>query len=105
MLRTKLTKEKTKKRITNYSFNKTLEPFPEVLIEKGKPPVSDLPFIDNSELFKPKAELTLDEQAQAYMDAYRKAERFLINNFYTGGGPYKKGILDSIYKGVNPLNP
>ena len=93
----------------SYSFNKTRTPLPELNSNKARPPmdreIDSINKIDTTEMFKPKPELSLDEQAQEYMDAYRKAERIIIINFYTGGGAYKKGILDAIYRGYNPLNP
>ena len=94
-----------KAHFNSYSFNKTTVPFPEPIVQKTKPPVSDFETTDNSHMFKPKDELSLEEQAREYMDSYRKAERIIVINFYTGGGAYKKGVLDSIYRGLNPLNP
>lgn len=80
-------------------------PFPEPVVEKIKPPISDVEVSDNSHLFKAKKELSLEEQAREYMNNYKKVERAVIINFYTGGGAYKKGVLDAIYRGFNPLNP
>lgn len=89
----------------SYSFNKTIEPFPEPKEEKAKPPVSP-GSTDNSSLFKVvEEELSIDDKIRLHLDIYRKAERMLVINFYTGGGPYKRGILDSIYRGYNPMNP
>lgn len=90
----------------SYSFNKTKIPFPEPVEQRIKPPTSnDVTLVDSSELFKPLEKLPVEEKARQLMDEYRKAERALVINFYTGGGPYKKGIMDSIYRGFNPLNP
>lgn len=99
--------KRTKKEFNSYSisFSRSITPYPEIINEKQKPPTSDYPQKDNSELFKTKPEASLEEQAQAYMDTYRKAERIVVNNFYTGGSAYRKGIIDAIYRGVNPLNP
>lgn len=97
-------KRKVKHQTNTYAFNKTSVPYPEKKKEKEKPQ-RDIDGTDNSKLFKPKADLSLEEQAQQYMDAYRKAERAVINNFYTGGGAYRKGVMDAIYRGRNPLNP
>ena len=94
-----------KSHFNSYSFNKTSIPFPEPVTEKTQPPISDFETIDNSHLFKPKDESTLEEQARQYMNSYMKAERIVVVNFYTGGGAYKKGVLDAIYRGYNPLNP
>lgn len=93
----------TNGQIDSYSYNKSTIPFPEPKEERVKPPCTREETNCTNELFN-KKELSLDEQAQEYMDNYRKAERVVVNNFYTGGGPYKKGILDAIYRGVNPLN-
>ena len=89
---------------SSYAFNRSSIPFPEQTNNKISPPVAQGTTSDTKDLFKPK-ELTLEEEAQKYMDAYRKAERVVVINFYTGGGPYRKGVMDSIYKGFNPLNP
>ena len=88
----------------SYSFNRTIIPFPSPVTEKIKPPVSaDGKVMDSSHLFVSKGN-TLEEQARQYMDDYKKAERMLVINFYTGGGgAYRKGILDAIYRGYNPM--
>ena len=85
-----------------YSFNKTVIPFPQKAEVKAKPPEADLP--DSSKLLVPK-ELSPEEQAIEYMSTYKKFERAIVCNFYTGGGVYTRGMLDSIYRGSNPLNP
>ena len=98
--------EKTKNQLNSYSLNKSAVPFPELATGKMKPPVSERELEDSSELFKIKEEeISWEEKARRKMDEYRKAERIIINNFYTGGGAYKKGIMDAIYRGFNPLNP
>lgn len=84
--------KKVKSQLDSYSFNRSIIPFPELASGNVKKVVPD----DGA---------SLEEQAQKYMDAYRKAERVVVVNFYTGGGAYKRGILDSIYRGFNPLNP
>ena len=97
--------ETTKKQLNSYSLNKSFTPLPESISDKIKPPVSlGTELTDNSHLFKVE-EVPYEEQARRYMDEYRKAERIVINNFYTGGGAYRKGVLDSIYRGFNPMNP
>ena len=98
-------KETTKYNNDTYSFNRSIIPFPEAITKKAKPPVTNNPILDETNHFKKKVELTLEEQAQEYMDQYRKAERVLVINFYTGGGPYKRGILDSMYRGPSHLHP
>ena len=98
------TKEKTKDYISSYSFKRVTVPYPSASTEKIKPPTTELELQDSAELFKVKEE-SLEEKAQKYMDSYRKVERAIVCNFYTGGGVYTKGILDSLYKGFNPLNP
>ena len=107
---TKKTKKNIKNYFNSYSFNRSIIPFPEKDLEKIKPPISDEVSEESiaekeAKLLIVKKELSLEEQAQQYMDAYRKAERILVINFYTGGGAYKRGILDAIYRGFNPLNP
>ena len=90
---------------SSYAYSRENVPFPELANEKVKPPVSESERDDNSELFK-KKEATQQEQAQKFMDDYRRVERAIVCNFYTGGGKsYTRGILDSLYKGFNPLNP
>ena len=91
-----------KNQFSCYSFNKSRVPFPENTAEKIKPPTSTNNVIDSRHLFK-KQELTIEEQAIDYMNNYKKAERILSINFYTGGGAYKKGVMDSLYKGFNPM--
>ncbi len=89
----------------SYSFNQSAIPFPEPAKEKARPPQTIENTTDTKDLFKPAKALTLEEEAQKYMDSYRKAERIVVINFYTGGSAYKKGVMDSIYRGFNPLNP
>ena len=89
---------------SSYAFSRESIPYPEVAKEKAKPPITELESEDNSGLFTVK-EATLEEQGQKFMDDYRKVERAIVCNFYTGGGVYTRGILDSLYKGFNPLNP
>ena len=104
-----MTKQKKQHQITtSYSFNRTKAPLSDSATDKVKPPTNPGEVktgSDSSRVEKKKKELSLDEQAQQHMDAYRKAERILIINYYTGGGTYKRGILDAIYRGFNPLNP
>ena len=98
-------KKKIENQLYSYSFNQASVPYPEQGQEKIKPETAVGDFIDSSSLFKKAEELPLEEQARQYMDTYKKAERAVINNFYIGGAAHRKGILDSIYKGFNPLNP
>ena len=88
-----------------YSFNRSIIPFPEPIKEKTNPPISQGNLSDTKNLFQPIDKLTSEEEAQKYMNSYKRAERAVIVSFYTGGGPYRKGVMDSIYKGFNPLNP
>ena len=89
----------------SYCFNKAIEPFPELQDKKAKPPESP-GSLDNSALFNiVKEELSVDDEIRLHLDIYRKAERMVVINFYTGGGPYKRGVLDAIYRGYNPMNP
>ena len=92
----------TKDRLGNYAYSKTIVPFPEPVSERVKPPSTGLP--DSSKLFV-KKELSQEEEAIQYMSTYKKFERVIVCNFYTGGGIYTRGVLDSIYRGFNPLNP
>ena len=87
----------------SYAFNKSIVPFPELADEKLKPPVSEINLGDTKDMYKPPRELTVDEKIQERMDEYRKAERALIINFYTGGSAYKKGIMDAVYRGSSEL--
>ena len=97
-------KKKSKNQSNSYAYSKETVPFPELDSEKVKPPATDLNLPDSSKLFVQK-ELTNEEQAIAYMSTYKKFERVIVCNFYTGGGKYTNGILNSIYRGFNPLNP
>ena len=97
-------KLKTKDHLESYAYSKSTIPFPEPCGEKVKPPSTDLELSDCSKLFVQK-ELTPEEQAIEYMSTYKKFERVIVCNFYTGGGKYTNGILNSIYRGFNPLNP
>ena len=97
-----LTKLKNKNQSGSYAYSREIVPFPEAGVERAKPPSADLP--DSSKLLIPK-ELTPEEQSIEYMSTYKKFERVIVCNFYTGGGIYTRGILDSIYRGFNPLNP
>lgn len=90
--------------LASYAYSKEIVPFPETNLEKVKPPVTSLELNDNSSLFTEK-ELTQEEKAIEYMSTYKKFERVVVCNFYTGGGKYTNGILNSIYRGFNPLNP
>lgn len=92
--------EKLKSYNTTYTYNRETIPLPEATKERSKPPIINQDFIDTKDLLKEKI-LSNEEQAQEYMDNYRKAERALVINFYTGGTKYSRGILDSIYRGVN----
>lgn len=90
----------------SYSFNKTIVPFPEIQDKKVLPPKSNSKVIDSSHLFKKKTEpLTKEKLRKKFIEDYLKAERVVVSNFYTGGSPYKSGVLDMIYKGFNPLKP
>ena len=96
---------KRRNHFNSYSYKKDIIPFSVIEGEKIKPPEFESELaVDSSHLFKSK-ELTLEEEAMQYMDRYRKAERAIVVNFYTGGGAYRKGVLDSIYRGFNPMNP
>ena len=96
---------KRKNHFNSYSYKKDMIPFSVLDGERIKPPESESELVvDSRHLFKSK-ELTLEDEAKEYMDRYRKAERAIVVNFYTGGGPYRKGVLDSIYRGFNPMNP
>ena len=94
-----------KSHFSSYSFKRTVIPFPELKEgERIKPPTAVNPnVIDSSHLFKQKNEASKEEKIQQYMDNYKKAERILIINFYTGGGPYRRGVMDAIYRGYNPM--
>ena len=95
---------KTKKSPVNdftYSFNRGITPFPEQSEKKLTPPASSSNTFNNSSLFT-KKELTKQEIIQQAFDSYSKTVRVVVNNFYTGGSAYKKGFLDSIYKGFVP---
>ena len=90
---------------SSYSFNRTVIPFPEPKAERAKPPEAVNPnLIDSSHLFTKKREASKEEKIQQYLDNYKKAERILVINFYTGGGPYRRGVMDAIYRGYNPMN-
>ena len=95
-------KNKIKNQSGSYAYSREFVPFPEPSLEKTKPPSVDLP--DSSKLLARKV-LSPEEQAIEYMSTYKKFERVIVCNFYTGGGIYTRGILDSIYRGFNPLNP
>ena len=97
-------KLKNKDHLESYAYSKATIPFPEAASEKTTPPVSETPFQDNKNLFIQK-ELSQEEKAIDYMSTYKKFERVIVCNFYTGGGKYTNGILNSIYRGFNPLNP
>lgn len=93
---------KQKKMISNYSFGKEIMPMPNEIECKTKPPVYDtLKVVKNTkELFGPEPEKTPEENIVIAMSAYKKAERFVIVNFYTGGGAHKIGMMDALYSGV-----
>ena len=97
-------KKKIKQFESQYTFNKTSEPYPELNENKSRPPTSQLAE-DTKGLFLTKPKRSNVEIAKEMMDDYRKAERTVIVNFYTGGSAYRKGIMDAIYGGRNPLNP
>ena len=97
-------KNKIKNQSGSYAYSRETVPFPELDGENVEPPSTDLELSDSSKLFVQK-ELTNEEQAIEYMSTYKKFERVIVCNFYTGGGIYTRGILDSIYRGFNPLNP
>lgn len=84
--------------------NRAITPFPESASEKVAPPASENELPDNKNLFE-KKKPTSEEVAIDYMSAYKRFERVVVCNFYIGGGKYTRGILDSIYRGFNPLNP
>ena len=93
--------ELTKENLNSYSLNKSSTPFPEKAETKTKPPVANHKHEDNSHLFiNAEQEMSWEEKARRSMDEYRKAERTIIINFYTGGSPYKRGIMDTIYRGM-----
>ncbi len=98
------TKSKNKDQAGSYAYSRETVPFPELDGEKVKPPLADLSLPDNSNLFVQR-ELSQEEKAIEYMSTYKKFERVIVCNFYTGGGKYTNGILNSIYRGFNPLNP
>ena len=97
-------KLKTKDHLESYAYGKAVIPFPEPVSEKVVPPSSGIPVSDSGKLFT-KKELSQEEKSIEYMSTYKKFERVIVCNFYTGGGIYTRGILDSIYRGFNPLNP
>jgi hypothetical protein len=97
-------KLKNKNQTSSYAYSRETVPFPEPVLEKAKPPAAKFNLLDNSNLFIEK-ELSAEEQAIEYMSTYKKFERVIVCNFYTGGGKYTNGILNSIYRGFNPLNP
>lgn len=84
----------------SYSFNKTLTPIPKSPDSKLKPPGPESECENTTELFKPKTEASIEEKIVQFMSEYKKAERATIVNFYTGGGPYKIGMMDAIYSGI-----
>ncbi len=93
--------ESTKSQLNSYSLSKSSTPFPAPGQDKIKPPVASQEYEDNSHLFiAKKQEISWEEKAKRHMDDYRKAERIVIINFYTGGSPYKRGIMDTIYRGM-----
>ncbi len=96
--------ESTKSQLNSYSLSKSSTPFPKSDTNKIKPPVANQDLEDNSHLFtEKKQELSWEEKAKRHMDDYRKAERIVIINFYTGGSPYKRGIMDTIYRGMGGM--
>ena len=98
------TKLKNKNQSGSYAYSREIIPFPEPVSERVKPPSTDFSLSDSTSLFAEK-ELSDEERAIQYMSTYKKFERVIVCNFYTGGGIYTRGILDSIYRGFNPLNP
>ena len=93
-------KKKIKQFDSQYGFNRSSEPYPELSENKSKPPGSESAK-DTKDLFQNKPKQTNVEIAKEMMDEYRKAERTVVVNFYTGGSAYKKGIMDAIYGGRN----
>lgn len=89
---------------TSYAYNRSIDPFPDAAQAKAKPPTNGS-LEDTKDLFPKQEEKTKEKVIQEFMDTYRKAERAVVVNFYTGGNAYKKGIMDSIYRGLNPMNP
>ena len=98
------TKLKNKNQSGSYAYSREIIPFPEPVSERVRPPATDLNLSDSTSLFT-KKELSPEEQSIEYMSTYKKFERVIVCNFYTRGGIYTRGILDSIYRGFNPLNP
>ena len=95
--------KQAKNQLNPYLLSKSITPFPDSTENKSKPPTSKLTLEDNSHLFNQvEEEIPWQEKARREMDKYRKVERILINNFYTGGGAYTRGILDSMYRGLVP---
>lgn len=111
MSTTTLNKKEINSDSPTYVFSRAIVPYPDKQNEKIKPPIN-FEAQDTTELFKTKdlfiglsKEERREKMIQEHMDVYRKAERILIINYYTGGSAYKKGMLDAIYRGFNPLNP
>ena len=98
------TKLKNKNQSGSYAYSREIIPFPEPVLEKVKPPSMDFSLSGSINLLA-KKELSEEEKAIQYMSTYKKFERVIVCNFYTGGGKYTNGILNSIYRGFNPLNP
>ena len=86
----------------SYSFSRVTAPLPEKASSKSKPPSPSCEIKDTTEIFaKEKKEKTREEKMVDFMSEYKKAERFVIVNFYTGGnGAYKFGMMDAIYAGA-----
>ncbi len=97
-------RNKIKNSSSSYAYSRENVPFPEPVSERVKPPSVELGLSDSSKSFIQK-ELSPEEQSIEYMSTYKKFERVVVCNFYTGGGVYTRGVLDSIYRGFNPLNP
>ncbi|OGI10226.1 MAG: hypothetical protein A3I68_08005 [Candidatus Melainabacteria bacterium RIFCSPLOWO2_02_FULL_35_15] len=97
-------RKKNKDQAGSYAYSRETVPFPESDSKKVKPPSAEAGLSESSNLFVQR-ELSQEEKAIEYMSTYKKFERVIVCNFYTGGGVYTRGILDSIYRGFNPLNP
>ena len=84
---------------SSYSFNRAIQPFPDAQ-ERIKPP-SSKDFTETKCFINFENNSNEEKETQKSIDDYRKAERVVVNNFYTGGSIYKTGAMDFIYKGVN----
>lgn len=99
-----LNKPTKKSCYSSYSFNRQILPMP-VSESKAKPPEPQKSYNNTETLFPQKKEKTKHEQIMEYLNEYKKAERMVIINFYTGGGAYKTGMMDALYAGLLSKNP